>query len=515
MTTSILPRVNMSIIGASQEVLNTPQKVLFVGQKTSAGTAPTGSLVENILVNAENELFGARSQLAGMIRSARAQNPITRFDAIVLADHGSGVSATGAVVFSGTATASGELKIAIGSKNDFEFSVPVTVGDTATAIGAALVALLTADEYVPVTAINTSGSVAITAANDGTLGNFIGLGVTGSVAGVTVALTAMSSGATDPALTGVFDVIADKRYQGIVWPYFAAVSEVESFLDGRFNVDNRVLDGVAFTGAIDTFANHLTRLNALNSKALVEFCDEWTNETAYKAPALFELPQVVAAQFAAVRALRLTDGASIGGFVIATNGPLDAIGGAALASKPYFNTPFPDLPVIKTGRGFTDLEVLQLKDAGGSVIGNNSAGNGVIAGEIVTTYKTDSAGNPDISFKYLNYVDTSSGSREYCVNNARVRFAQSRLTQGDVVSGRDQVNELIVRAFMEKMFVDLSGPKYVLWQGGPQALKYFKSNLHVTLDMSLGKVTIIFKAPLQTQLRDIDSVMQISFSIFS
>lgn len=512
MTIVLQPKTTVSIVGATQAVENTAQRVLFVGQKVAAGTAPSGGLVENILTNGEDALFGANSMLAGMIRSAREQNPVTRFDAIPLDAAGGGVAATCTVTFTGTATASGSISITVGSANDYVFSVGVTSTNTATQVGDTFAGLVNGNTDIPVTAANAAGVVTLTADNAGTLGNFIGISFSGAVAGITTAITAMSGGATDPTLTGVFDVVGDNRYQGVVWPYFANTAELRSFLEGRFNVDNKVLDGVGFTSSVDTFANHLVRLQALNSQVLVDFVDEGISETAYQAPAQFEMPQIKASQAAAIRALRLTDGANIGQFVLASNGPNDAFGGPALASKPYFNTPFPDLPLTGTGRGFTEQEIEQLFTAGGSVIGNNVTGNGVIAGEMVTTYKNDAQGTADLSFKFLNYVDTASNAREYFYNNLRSRFAQSRLTEGDVIRGRDQANALTIRAFCERLYQDLSGPDFVLLEAGEDALVFFKNNLNITIDKANGRVTITMIVPIVTQLREILATMKIAFS---
>lgn len=270
--------------------------------------------------------------------------------------------------------------------------------------------------------------------------------------------------------------------------------------------------GSGFTSSIDTFANHLTRLNALNSQVLTDYVDENIDETLYKAPAQFEMPPIKASQFAAIRALRLTDGANIGSFVLASNGPSDSFGGPALASKPYFNTPAPDLPLTGTGRGLTETEIEQLFSAGGSVIGNNVAGNSVIFGEVVTTYKNDAAGTSDISFKFLNYVDTASNVREYFYNNLRSRFAQSRLTEGDVIRGRDQANALTIRAFCEGLYQDLSGPDFVLLEAGEEALTFFKNNLNVTIDKANGRATVTMIVPIVTQLREIQATIKIAFS---
>lgn len=508
------PKVTVNIIPATEAVQNTDQQILFIGQKTAAGTATAGALNLNILNdNSEDTLFGPTSMLAAMIRSAKRMNKITMMDAIALDDAGAGAAAAGAVDFTGsTATEAGTLIVTIGSELNHRLTVGIADTDDATTIGATLAAAITADTDIPVTAVNTLGDVVITAENKGTLGNDIGISVSGSVAGVTVAVTAMTGGATDPTLTGVFDAIGDKRYQTIIWPYAADTSEIRSVLDARFNVDNKVLDGIGITAKQDSLANHLALLGALNSESLTYITDKAESDADYKGPAQMELSPVKSAQFGAIRALRLTDGASISRFVITTNGPRDSFGGAALASKPYFNTETPDLPLIAVNHGWNDTEIEQLHDAGGSVLGQNNKGNASIAGEIVTTYKNDSAGNPDVSFKYMNYVDTASGCREYFFNNLKARFAQSRLTEGDVLQGRDMANDLTIMNFCEKLYQDLASTDFVLLQAGDEALKFFKTNITVELDLAQGRATVGMVVPLVTQLREILATMKIAFS---
>jgi phage tail sheath gpL-like len=505
--------VAVSIVPATVAVENTPQRILFVGQKVTAGSAVAGALVENIgNDNSEDTLFGSHSMLAGMIRAAKALNQMTRMDAIPLDDAGGGTAATGSIAVSGTPTAAGELKVRIGSELNHEYSIAVTTASTPTTIGDAIAAAITADGDCPVSAANVTGTVTFTALNKGTLGNQIGIEVVGAVAGIATAVTGMASGATDPTLTTVFDVVGSARYQTIVWPYSQATTVLRGFLDARFNDANRVLDGVGITAYHDSLANHLSVLNALNSQSLVFLTDKAESETLYKGGAVFELEPVKAAQFAAIRALRLTDGAAIAHFVITTNGPLDSFGGPALASKPYFNTAFPDLPLVATQRGWNNTEIEQLHDAGGAVLGINSAGNAALVGEVPTTYKTDTAGNPDVSFKYLNYVDTASNAREYFYNNLKSRFAQSRLTAGDVIKGRDMANDLTIANYCEKLYQDLSGPAYVLLQAGEAAVKFFKDNLSVVLDLAAGRATVQMTVPIVTQLREILATMKIAFS---
>jgi phage tail sheath gpL-like len=515
MTIVAQPKVTVNIVNASQAVQNTVQKILLVGQKVTAGSAASGALQENILNdNSEDTLFGVNSMLAGMIRAAKKENKITIMDAIGL-DDAAGTAATGTIVLVGTATEAGTLEVIIGSEKNHKYSIAVASADSITAIGDAIEAAILADLDCPTTAANVAGTITMTADNDGTLGNDIGSSISGTVAGITHSVTAMTGGATDPTLTGILDVVGENRYQTIIWPYADDTSVLRTFLDARFNVDNKVQDGIGITASQDSLSNHNALLTALNSESLTYFTDKLESETSYKGPAMMELSPVKSSQFGAIRALRLTDGASISQFIIATNGPSDSFGGPALASKPYFNTTMPNLPLIGAGRGWNDTEIEQLHDNGGSVLGNNTAGNTSIVGEVVTTYKTDSAGNPDVSFKYMNYVDTASNAREYFFNNLKARFAQSRLTEGDVIRGRDMANDLTIITFCEKLYQDLSGPDYVLVQAGETAFKFFKDNITVTLDLASGRATINMTAPIVTQLREILATFKIAFSTTS
>lgn len=133
-------------------------------------------------------------------------------------------------------------------------------------------------------------------------------------------------------------------------------------------------------------------------------------------------------------------------------------------------------------------------------------------GDLVTSYKTDNAGNPDITFGYLNNVDVSSNVREYFFNNLKKEYAQCRLTEGDLLPNRAMANAKSIGAFLDKLYDELSGPDYLLVQRGEAARKFFKDNRSITLTMSEGKVTITMKVPIVTQLREIIATMQIAFS---
>jgi len=214
MASGLYPITNLTLNTANQNIAPAPRRPLILAQGTSAGSFTSGALVQNIAndLNTAKDLCGGGSIGQIMIDAFKEENPFSPLDAIIVSDNGSGVAASGTVAFTATPTASGTLYVTVGSYVNNRYAIAITTSSTATTLGDALVAAIDADIYAPVTAVNTTGSVALTAKSKGTEGNFIGLKVEGSVAGVSVALTAFASGATDPVLTGILTKIDESRY---------------------------------------------------------------------------------------------------------------------------------------------------------------------------------------------------------------------------------------------------------------------------------------------------------------
>lgn len=512
------PEVTATLRAAGTTAGLTPQKLLFVGQK-NGGSATSGALVTNLLNDgAEDTLFGADSPIATAIRRARRRNTETQFDAIGLDDAGGATAATGTITIAGPATEAGTLTFFVGSKKFNVYTIAVSNADTATTIAGNLVTAITNDTTALVGASNVAGVVTLTANNGGTFGNTIGVKATGGVGGVTVTLVAMSGGATDPTLTNVFDVVGNERYQGVVWQFDQNISVLTDFLDPRFNVTNNVLDGVGFVGRTDSFANHLTALGSLNSQSLCYNASKIIAEANHQGAAILDVPFTKVAEFAAIRSLRRTEDAVLGDLVIARSS-LDSFGGPHTNSKPYSNTPLPDLLVPDVGDSFTDTEIEQLKAAGGWVLDANRAFSAVIAGEVVTTYLTDSAGNPDPTFTFLNYVDTASAAREYIVNNTRAKYAQYRATTGALVNNVDSANEASVAAFVAELNGDLGDLGLVNTGLGSinnvpiDFDKEFRKNLTVTLNPTTGAFTVSAKLFIVVQLRSVTYDLAIAFEV--
>lgn len=520
MSTAVLnPKVTLNIIpGASLSTVQ-DRRVLIVSQKLVAGTAVDGALIENInaLTNTEvNTLFGQRSVVAGMVRSAQRVlsgiTPQPQIDVIALADNGS-TFATAVIDFTGPATEVGEITITIGSKTDHNFVIAVVDTDTATIIGDKLVAAILADTNAPFLAANVAGTVTITAQNAGTIPNTWGISFEGTVVGVTTVLTTeWTGGALDPVLTSVFDPITDIRETTIIWPEAYSLAILTTELDSRFNVSDNVLDGIGISVHSDTATNLKSAISALNSESVVVFGntrDVVGGFTNKKGPGIFELSDNIATEIGIIRALRLTENAPITQFINSAGSPQDAFGGIHISSKPYHNTVLPNISVPPPGEYFNQVEQADLINNAIAVLGANRASNAVILGTVVTTYLTDTAGNPDTSFKFLNTVDQMSIIREFYVNNLQSRYSQSRLTDGAISVGFALENEDSIRGFCIQLYQELSAE--VITQSGNEALQLYKDSLSVVVDVAAGKATINQAPLLVGQLRIIVGAIEVNF----
>lgn len=231
-------------------------RVLLIGQKTASGSATANTL--HRVTNADQvvTLAGRGSQLHRMALAYFANNKYTETWIGVLADNGAGVAATGTLTFTGPATEAGTLSLYVGGTR---VSVAVADGDTAAEVATAIVAAITANANLPVTAaVGGAGSehiVTVTARNKGTCGNDIDLRLNyqdteKTPAGVAVAFVALASGATNPVLTGLITAMGDTWFQVIAHPYTDATSltALETELESRFG-PTRMVDGVAITSA--------------------------------------------------------------------------------------------------------------------------------------------------------------------------------------------------------------------------------------------------------------------------
>lgn len=161
---------------------------------------------------------GAGSEAHRMFRRFTKFNLTTplRF---VFVTESAGAKATYNIVFATTATGVGSVRIWVGD----EFcDAPISTGDTVTVIGDAAADAINANTHWGVTAVNTAGSVAVTAKQKGPRGNQIRVMASiqslGSI-GTTVTPTTdtpLAGGTTADSNTTALATIASKRYYYIV-----------------------------------------------------------------------------------------------------------------------------------------------------------------------------------------------------------------------------------------------------------------------------------------------------------
>lgn len=504
------PLVALNIVREQALAAAQEHRVLIVGQKTSAGSATSGSLQEDVseATNDINALFGARSIVAECVREFKKINKLSPLDVIPLTDNVSGVAATATVAFTGTATATGTIFVEIGSGFNYRFQVDIASGDTAAAVAIKLQAAIALSTSAPFTAAVDTADVDITAANAGTAPNTWTIFVDGVVAGIAATITAWNAGATNPSLTNIFNVVTGRRYQTVVWPESYDAATIETFMAARFNFSDDVLQGVAIITAVGSNSELKARALAFNDQSIVLFGVKEIARTALTGACEREFPDVISSKIAAVRSLRFTDLASLTG-LITTTAPLDQFGGRAIATLPYANTILPNSSISKPQDQLTSSEMSDLTNNGVALVGPNRSFTSTILGEVVTTSLTNPAGDPDESFKYLNTVDAAAAIRDAYVLNSRIRFGQSRLTDGDLREGRDMVNQASFEAFTEEIWQSLAEDTIV--QDGSAALRDFRRTRQVSVDVRAGRITLDIAPLLVSQVRAIVGTITVNF----
>ena len=513
------PDINISLTPATTVLGIGTRRDLIVCQTANA---TANALVTGLQSKTQTELdtlLTAGSYSRVMVQqwldsNQTGNNVKAELDIITLLDDVAATAATKIITIVGTSTAAGTLIVSILSSKLYKKSITVPSGSDETAI-ADLITAAYAATVSPFTVGNAAGVVTITAVDLGTIGNDYGVEIADIPTGVTsIVITTGVTGANAPTVTDVMDLVGSRRYQRILWPtdLTDSVTEVTTdFLDDRFNTSNDILDGVAFLGISDTLSNLATEANTHNSQSLVLIGNAITGvNTAKQGPEILHPVDWTATEFMAIRARRLSENASISS-VVTANASGDQFGGKALASLPYFNTPMDDTPVTASINLFNNAEQAELNEDGFTVVGPNKPGTDTITGTVVTTYKTDAAGNPDVSFTLLNYVDTASVSREFIFNNFKSIFAQSRLTDGDLVAGRSMENEASLKAAFKRLLALLKDA--VLIRDGRTADKLVDDSLTVVLDLAGRSATINSVLPIVTQLETVNIVLQMTFEL--
>lgn len=430
-----------------------PHRVLLIGQQLSGGAATAGTI--NALDSADDArvLYGAKAQLAQMAAAYKAADPLTELFGIGLADGGSAVSATGSIVWTGTATETRELVLYVGGRR-----IPVTVvkGDLAAAVEtSALAALAEVTNDLSVSfAGNAAAGIDFTAMHGGTLGNQIQIGhsqLPGErvPAGLAVTVTAMASGATDPSYAGVVTAMGDDWYNTIVTGLTVAtpVGLLVTELESRWG-PMRQIEGQLFGAFADSRANLTTLGNSFNSFAF--------SLLGLEVSPLIATPWEVAAAVAGVDAAQTQID------------PSRALTGLLV----------PNVLGARQGSRFTRAQRDTLLSDGVSTFTVSQDGRMRIE-RLITTYQTNAAGLPDTALMDLHPGPRLLAALRY---DARVmystKFARFKLTSDPkfiIPPGQPIANEKLIRSETIAMFMGWMD------RGWVEYLDQFKAELVVEI----------------------------------
>jgi phage tail sheath gpL-like len=239
--------VNIEFDNSQANTATQNQRALLIGQILAGGTAVPNTPVQGYSQAQVNGLCGTNSMLALMYATYRLMDPFGEVWLGPVSDASGGTSATGSVVFTGPATAAGTLALYV-----MGVSVPVVVsaGDTATVIAGNVAAAITASVGIACTAAAATGTLTLTALHKGLALNdldvrlnYIGV-QNGEVtpAGVGVAITPLSGGATNPTLTTLLANIGTQLFDFIALPYTdpTSLNALQTFLSdasGRWSAE--------------------------------------------------------------------------------------------------------------------------------------------------------------------------------------------------------------------------------------------------------------------------------------
>jgi phage tail sheath gpL-like len=191
-------------------------KVLFIGPKTSGGSATTNTMVYALTsVQDAVTYFGTGSPIHRMMKRFVEQCKTAVIYGIAPTES-AGTQATGSITFATVATAAGKASVTLAGET---IEIGITDNMTVTAAATALKNEINLQTHWPVTATSSAGVTKLLARLKGTNGNMIRYraAISSSIAmTITAAAGAMTGGATDEAYTTALTTIEPSEYYYIV-----------------------------------------------------------------------------------------------------------------------------------------------------------------------------------------------------------------------------------------------------------------------------------------------------------
>jgi len=456
-----------------------PRRMLLIAPKLAAGEAVANDLVLLTGSVEAERLFGRGSVGHLMARKLFAANPTTECWAIAVDDAVAGVAATATISVSGTATESYAWPFYVAG---VRLQVPVSNGDTAASVAAAIAANIAAQTDLPVTAVvngvnNTQ--VDLTARNDGEPGNEIDIRTAygpaeRNPAGLNVTIDAMSGGSGNPDISALFgDVIADEVYQTIVMPFHDTtnVAAFENWEASRWDGLGQ-LPGHLFVAVSDTHANLVTYGDVRNS-AHVSVLGVYDSPT----PAWEQ-----AAAWAGV---------------VEYHGAIDP-------ARPFQTLPLPGVLAPPAASRPSRAERNVRLDHGISTTNVGHDGS-VYIERVVTTYQNNASGIPDSAFLDLNTVWTLDAVRFAVRARIALRYPRHKLANDgtNFAPGQPIVTPNLLRAELIGLMRELEEVGLV------ENLDQFKADLQVVRSsQDPNRVNAVIPPDLINQFRIFAAAIQ-------
>ncbi len=455
----------LNLLGALRGLRGMPRRILLIGHKSTdgvtTGTAVAGQITKAVGTEADMLAYcGEGSMLAAMWRGAKLNTDLGMvIDILPLSENGSATVATGTFTVSGTPTLSGEVMVYVEGER---FSVGATTTDTATTIAAKLVTAINANAALSATASATAGVVTLTSKWKGATANDIDLRNTYAqddimVQGVTVAVVAMSGGATNPDLSAYVGAALNYRATEIVCPFndSTAMGILEQEQETRWGCTNKQ-DGQFITVKRGTLAAQLAWLQPRNSR-------QGHSLQVYKD---MTSPWATAAMAAAA---------------IESSAAIDAV-------VPYTGT------LLKGYKGPAAKDVWDMNNdannmalAGGSVIEANEDGTGNLL-RMFTHYKRSPSGAVDTSGRELCHIKIASYWRWVHVNEFETKFRDG-WKQDQYATEAIPGQKIMTKDLGEEIMIALY--ETFIAAGLFTHLEHYKSTLLVELDPVNGKIKIM------------------------
>ncbi len=244
-----------------------PHRAVVIGTRL-----PAGSVAENVpkqLLSAPQAeaYWGQGSMVAEMVKAFLAQGNGIELWGIGVDEEGLGVASAGDVAVAGAATVSGTLSLWVAG---VRVRVGVTKGDTAAAVVTNAVTELGDEPTLPVTAADGVTSIDLTCRWKGISGDNIDIRLDpdGTVPdGITITITAMTGGATDPEIDATLTALGDAKYDTVVSGYvdLVNINHVDAFLEPRWGALVQK-EGQGFFAHTGSYSDLTSLAGSLNSK---------------------------------------------------------------------------------------------------------------------------------------------------------------------------------------------------------------------------------------------------------